>query len=143
MNYNPNVMGLEQYVVKQGDSLYMIGKKYGVSVDELKSTNHLVSNMIYPNQILFIPNKIVNYTKSNDSVQDIINRYSLTLKDINQLKVIPNQEIHRNHEHKCHIVKKGDTIENILAMYQLSPLEFLKLNEDELLELGKKIIIEK
>lgn len=140
--YNPQLSNLEQYVVKQNDSLYMIAKKYGVSVDDLKNVNHLVSNMIYPNQILFIP-KGTNYTtKSTDSVQNIIDKYNLSLKDISNLKVMPNQSVPIR-TGKTHIVSMGECVEDILAKYQLSPIELLKLNEQKLLIPGEQIIIEK
>ncbi|MDE7161162.1 MAG: LysM peptidoglycan-binding domain-containing protein [Anaeroplasmataceae bacterium] len=141
--YNPNYNNTyDQYIVKQNDSLYMIAKKYGVSVEDLKNTNHLVSNMIYPNQILFIPKKTNYVTKTNDSVQSLINKYNLNLNDLSNLKIVPNQTIPFRTE-KVHIVRPGETIEDILSKYQLSPLELLKLNEDKLCIIGEKIIIEK
>lgn len=140
--YNPQLSNLEQYVVKQNDSLYMIAKRYGVTVDELKNVNHLVSNMIYPNQILFIP-KGTNYTtKATDSVQNIIDKYNLSLKDISNLKVMPNQSVSIR-TGKNHIVSVGECVEDILARYQLSPIELLKLNEKKFLIPGETIIIEK
>lgn len=42
------------YVVKKGDSLYAIGKKYRISVSQLKSINHLKSDRIYAGQKLII-----------------------------------------------------------------------------------------
>ncbi|MDE7264337.1 MAG: LysM peptidoglycan-binding domain-containing protein [Anaeroplasmataceae bacterium] len=140
--YNPNYNAYDQYVVKQNDSLYMIAKKYGISVEDLKNTNHLVSNMIYPNQILFIPKKTDYVTKANDSVDSLINKYKLNLKDISNLKIVPNQTIPFRTD-KVHIVRPGETTEDILAKYQLSPLDLLKLNEDKLFIIGEKIIIEK
>ncbi len=140
--YNPNYSTYDQYVVKQNDSLYMIAKKYGVSVEDLKNTNHLVSNMIYPNQILFIPKQSDYVTKANDSVNSLINKYKLSLKDISNLKVVPNQTIPYRTD-KVHVVRPGECVEDILAKYQLSPLDLLKLNEDKLLVVGEKIIIEK
>lgn len=140
--YNPNYSTYDQYIVKQNDSLYMIAKKYGVSVEDLKNTNHLVSNMIYPNQILFIPKRQDYVTKSNDSVEGLIQKYNLNFKDISNLKVAPNQTIPFRND-KVHIVKPGECVEDILAKYQLSPLDLLKLNEDKLLIVGEKIIIEK
>lgn len=140
--YNNAYNTYDQYVVKQGDSLYMIAKKYGISVDDLKSTNHLVSNMIYPNQILFIPKKTDYVTKPNDSFQDLIDKYNLNIKDISNLKVVPNQTVPYRTD-KVHIVGANDSIEDILAKYHLSPLELLKLNEQKLLVPGEKIIIEK
>ncbi|MGG3470826.1 peptidoglycan DD-metalloendopeptidase family protein [Neobacillus pocheonensis] len=44
----------EQYVVKQGDTLFSISKKNNVSVDRIKQINHLRSDMIRPKQILII-----------------------------------------------------------------------------------------
>ncbi len=140
--YNPNLSSYEQYVVKQNDSLYMIAKKYGITVEDLKAANHLVSNMIYPNQILFIPKKSNYVTKSNDSIQEIINKYNVNIKDISNLKVMPNQSIPYR-DPKVHMVKVGESVEDILAKYQISPLELLKLNENRLLIPGEKIIIEK
>lgn len=143
--YNPNINGLEQYIVKQNDSLYLIAKKYGVTVEDLKETNHLVGNMIYPNQILFIPNTSKSTcitTKPSDSVKSIIEKYKLTLNDIVDLKVVPNQAL-RLDDYKTYTVKYGDTIEDVLAKHHLSPLEFLKLNESKFLLPGEKIIIEK
>lgn len=141
--YKPNFSNLEQYVVKQNDSLYMIAKKYGITVEDLMSTNHLVSTMIYPNQILFIPRRKEYVTKTNDSIKDIIDKYSLTLKDISNLKVEPNQSISYREEESVHVVRIGETIEDIMAKYHLSPLELLKLNENKIVCPGEKVIIKK
>lgn len=46
------------YTVKKGDSLYKIGKAYGVSVKSIKKRNHLQSDIIYPGQKLSIPQAI-------------------------------------------------------------------------------------
>lgn len=51
------------YKVNQGDSLYLIGKKYGVSVQQLKKTNNLTNNIIYPAQLLKIPASITEADK--------------------------------------------------------------------------------
>jgi LysM repeat protein len=44
-----------QYVVQPNDSLYMIAKAYNSNVEDIKKLNNLVSNTIYPNQLLLIP----------------------------------------------------------------------------------------
>lgn len=43
------------YTVQAGDSLYQIGRKYGVSYQEIMSANGLVSPDIYPGMSLYIP----------------------------------------------------------------------------------------
>ena len=42
------------YVVKSGDSLYSIAKKFNLSVDELKRLNNLNTNLLNIGQILVI-----------------------------------------------------------------------------------------
>ena len=152
MNYYNTIhtADYEQYVVKPGDSLYMIAKKYNVSIEDLKNINHLVSNIIYPNQILFIPkNKICNSTTGsvvttghNESVNDLINKYSVTLNDISNLKVMSNQELVVR-DKKYYTIMVGDTLEEILMKFELTPTEFLKLNKEKFIIPGEKIIIDK
>ena len=83
-----------EYVVKKGDSLYTISKKYNVSVDDLLKVNGLTSALIYPNQVLIIPltnNGNVYFmeyvVKENDSLkQNILERLdaleTLTWEDV-------------------------------------------------------------
>lgn len=57
-NFKPkkskNIDKPKQYTVKKGDTLYSIGKKYNVSVDELKQLNQLQSNNIEIGQKLYL-----------------------------------------------------------------------------------------
>lgn len=46
--------GITIYFVKPGDTLWQIGRKYYVSVDELKEVNQLTSDEIYPGDKLLI-----------------------------------------------------------------------------------------
>ncbi len=43
------------YIVQPGDTLYLIGLRYGVSFQSIKAANGLGSDMIYPGQKLIIP----------------------------------------------------------------------------------------
>ena len=43
------------YVVQRGDSLYSIAREYGTTVDDLKRTNNLTSNLLNIGQRLIIP----------------------------------------------------------------------------------------
>ena len=143
--YNIHMADLEQYIVKPGDSLYMIAKKYGVTVEELKQLNHLVTNMIYPNQVLFIPkNKCKScqtVTHQHDSVNDLINKYANTLNGISNYKM-PNQVVTAR-DVEYYVIQPGDTVEDILIKAQLSPIELLKYNEQKFIVPGEKIIIGK
>lgn len=52
---NPAPEESETYRVTSGDSLWRIAQRYGVSVQALKERNGLVSNTIYPGEILYLP----------------------------------------------------------------------------------------
>lgn len=43
------------YKVRRGDSLWLIGQRYGVSVEAITKANGLAGTLIYPGQILTIP----------------------------------------------------------------------------------------
>ncbi|HHP51429.1 MAG TPA: LysM peptidoglycan-binding domain-containing protein [Moorella mulderi] len=43
------------YYVQPGDSLYLIGQRYGLSPWELQQVNNLSSTVIYPGQALWVP----------------------------------------------------------------------------------------
>ncbi len=155
---NNSYNAMKQYIVKPGDSLYMIAKANNTTVEELKNVNHLYSNTIYPNQILFLPNSVNSGAKSNtylttngESLKDILKKFNLNLKDlssyndIDKLKLEGNQLllIEKRNKDKTHKVCYGDKVEDIMAKYQISPLDLLKWNEDKILIIGEEIIVEK
>jgi len=45
----------DRYVVRRGDTLYDIARRYGVSVDELKRRNGLSGSLIKPGDVLLMP----------------------------------------------------------------------------------------
>lgn len=52
---NAQIGGQRTHVVQQGDTLYNISRRYGVTVDQLKQRNGLVGDMIRVGQQLTIP----------------------------------------------------------------------------------------
>ncbi len=50
------------YPVKKGDSLWSIAKKFGTTIEDIKSANDLVDETIYPMQQLIIPRKVYRVT---------------------------------------------------------------------------------
>ena len=74
-----------EYVVKSGDSLYIISQRYNTTVDELKKLNNLSSNLLSIGQVLKIPKTEASTTytvKSGDSLYSIAQRYSTTVDAI-------------------------------------------------------------
>lgn len=91
----------DTYIVKSGDNLYAIARKYSTTVDELKRINNLSSNLLSIGQKLLVP-KIGGKTyvvKAGDtlykiaqengtSVTDIINLNELTTTNLSIGQVI-------------------------------------------------------
>lgn len=76
------------YVVKSGDTLYSIAKKFNVSVETLKEINNLNSNLIKINQELVIPNK-THVVVKGDTLYSLAKKNNTTvdkLMEINNLK---------------------------------------------------------
>ena len=76
------------YIVKSGDSLYSIAKRYGITVNELKNANNKSSNMLTIGEALVIPNSSSsNYyiVKSGDTLYGIAGRYNTSVDKIKAL----------------------------------------------------------
>lgn len=79
-----------EYVVKSGDSLWLIARRYDTTVDAIKSINGLTSNMITTGQILKIPAgqnaPYIEYTvQSGDTLWLIARKYGTTVDAIKSL----------------------------------------------------------
>lgn len=142
------------YVVKKGDSLYNIAKKYGVTVDSLIKANGLDSALIYPNQVLIIPMNnqgdiyFVEYiVREDDSLNSIANKYDVTVDDIanyndlGKLYLVMDQTLQIPKKYKTHEVVSTDSIDYILKKYDMTLEEFVELNKGKLLKVGTTIIV--
>ena len=116
--------------MKNGDTLYSIGRKFNISVDELKKINNLVSNNLSIGQKLKLNNKqnqndpiyivqrgdtLYSISKNNNvSIEDIIEANNLTsnVLSIGQELYIPSEnEVIENHpEIKDELEKLTNTI---------------------------------
>ncbi len=64
---DPSVDGLRHYRVQSGDELLAIARRFTVSVDELERLNGLdAGNKLYPGLILYLPNRQIKASQSED-----------------------------------------------------------------------------
>lgn len=85
----PSSTNYIDYVVKSGDNLYSIAKKYNTTVDKIKKLNGLTSGLLNIGMTLKIPIQIgnyINYTvKSGDNLYSIAKKYNTTVDEIKKL----------------------------------------------------------
>ena len=108
------------YTVKSGDSLWGIATKHGCSVNDLKSWNHLSSNLIYIGQKLVIGQK-----KSTVQQQ--------------QGKKEPQQTT----SNETYTVKSGDSLWKIATNHNMSVSQLKNLNKlsNDMIFVGQKLVV--
>lgn len=89
VNDNANIPA-NTYIVKSGDSLYSIAKKFNISVDELKRVNNKTSNLLSIGEKLIIPDSsILNYINyivvPGDNLYSIARKYNTTVNAIREV----------------------------------------------------------
>ena len=145
------------YVVRRGDSLWSISKKYGISVDELKRINNLGNDTLFVGQQLLVPtgsdivdSNITNYVDyrivSGDTLYSISNRYGVSVDELKSLNNLPNNNLSVGQVIKVPImdttvytVKRGDTLYSIAREYNVTPNELMSYNNltSNLLSIGQ------
>ena len=93
------------YVVKLGDTLFSISRRFGIPVNDIKVQNNLTSDILSVGQVLTIPtvstnvNDIIIYTvKPGDSLYAIARQYNTTIDDIKQLNNLTSDILRVNQE---------------------------------------------
>ena len=74
-----------QYVIKPGDTLYNLAKRYNTNVDEIKRINNLNTNMLKIGETILIPgtsNYQTYVIRTNDTLEGIALKYNTTIEDI-------------------------------------------------------------
>ena len=136
--------GSNYYTVKGGDSLWSISKKFGITVDELKSANNLSSNLLSVGQNLIIPGKEAQATgdeyvvKKGDTLYSIARKYNTSVDNLKSINNITTDSLAIGQIIKLpstsstasdtYIVKKGDSLYSIARTYNTSVDKLKKIN---------------
>lgn len=88
------------YIIKKGDNLYEIARRYNVDVNTLMMINGIDrDDFIYPNQEIIIPKDQVKVyvTKNGDTLKSVLNDNNLLLDELysrnNEIFLVPDQMI--------------------------------------------------
>ena len=150
------------YIVKKGDTLWDIARKYNMSVNELKEINNLSTNLLKIGQSLIIkptenekventePQSINTYTVvKGDNLYSIANKYDTSveeLKSINNLStniIQIGQVLKIPSKYKEYVIKKGDTLWTIAKNNNTNVSTLTKINnlKTTTLQIGQKLLI--
>ena len=90
-----DVVNTNTYVVQRGDSLYSISRAYGVSMDDIRRTNNLTSDILTIGQVLTIPSNSTGapsigpsnlyVVQRGDSLWSIANRFGVSINSIRMM----------------------------------------------------------
>ena len=155
-------LGSNYYTVQKGDSLWSIAKKFGITVDELKSANNLAGNLLNIGQNLFIPGKeaeipsgndITYVVQKGDSLYSIASKYQTTVDELKRLNNLTNNNLSIGQvliikkvtptDSKTYMVQKGDTLYSIAQKFQTT-VDNLKATNNlttDTLSIGQVLVI--
>ena len=152
------------YVVRRGDSLWSISKKYGISVDELKRMNNLSSNLLSVGQTLRVKgvpetNNEIYVVKSGDTLYGIASRFGVNVDDlrrynnlsgnvlsIGQQLFIPTGQMVDDvigTDYDTYVVKTDESLFSIASMYGISVDELKRINNlgNDVLFVGQQLLV--
>lgn len=154
------------HTVKSGESLFLISKQYGVTVDQLKRANNLTSDSLLVGQRLTIPTATnssgtgtTHRVQAGESLFLIAQRYGVTveaLKQANQISSntimvgqtlkIPASGSTNNNPGTNYTVKSGDSLYLIAKQYGITVDSLCKannINQNQPLYPGQRLVIPK
>ena len=110
------IVGVVDYVIKQGDSLWKIANNCNVTVDDIVKLNNLNSTIIYPGQIIKLSESCAARQNGNND-----NNYTET--------------------EDYYTVRRGDTLYSIARLFGTTPSNLIQENNltSDLLTIGQQL----
>ena len=158
---NNNIV--EEHIVKKGDTLYSIGKKYNISIDELKRINNLISNSLSIGQILKLKNTDNNnpvyIVQKNDTLYSVAKNNNISVEELIKINNLSNPNLYIGQElyipkkeeqttieeYDIYTVKKGDSLWKISKEYNITIPDLKNINNlsDLTLQINQKLLVPK
>lgn len=158
-------MRLKKHIVQPGESLYVIGKKYGLSVARLRQLNPLVSSSLRVGQELTVQIVEIDFSEDekihyhivgdNETLESIADQYNVNKEKLMVLNNLSSktvfvgqrlkveQDLSAEEDTHYHSVKWGDSLYSIARQYQTTVPQLIELNKlkNHHLYIGQKILI--
>lgn len=85
------------HIVKKEETLYSVSKMYGVTIEDLKSLNHLTNNIIHQGDELKLrkdaERSSYHIVKKKETLYSISKKYSLTLEELKEMNHLKNSDL--------------------------------------------------
>ena len=124
----------QTYTVVSGDSVWKIANQFGISMEALRSQNHIQNNFIYPGQVLKIP-LVSNSEGSTTPITPTVPNHA-TSNTPSQTPTVSTD---------TYTVKSGDSLWLIANRYGLSVSQLKSMNQltSDLIYPGQKLTVRK
>jgi membrane-bound lytic murein transglycosylase D len=144
------------HIVKSGESLTLIAKKYGLSLAQLKKWNNLQNEKIHPKLKLVLSENLAIETQKSEEkeVKSVVDNKSTPkveqakVEFLNKITTKKETENKSNipvksNNKKQHIVKQGDTLWGIANLYNVPVNTLKQLNKmkSNKLQIGQALIL--
>lgn len=153
---------MEIYVVQEGDTLYSIAQRFGVSVARLAYDNQIRNNQLVVGQaILVLFPEITHVIREGDTLYRIANQYGITVKTLvrnnsyllNETFLIPGREVvisYRNQEERnlniigyaYSFIQRDILFESCLYIDELLPFSYGFELDASLIEMQDSFLLE-
>lgn len=121
------------HIVKKQENLYRIAKNYGVKVDDIKRWNNLSDNTIYPGDRLSV---------SANGAETFTERSVVNTPEQQPSITVSNVEQRWRYTDGYHLVRYGESLSEIAAMYGMTEDRFRYINSlgaNEIVPVGYKL----
>ena len=147
----------KKYIVKKGDTLYSISKKYNLPVENIKLFNNLKSDILIPGQTLYLQDnektndENIHLVQKGDTLYSISQLYNISIDKIKILNNLNNDILNVGQklvikdklEEKVYTVQKGDTLYKIATDNNTTIKSLQNLNnlKDINIYIGQKLLL--